>query len=62
MIKESGSRHLFVIGAVVGMLGGLILGSVATMELEDHIRKLLRRASRKLSNGQHSVRWELLGQ
>lgn len=62
MTKKRGRRSIFLLGALVGVLGGLILGSVATIELEDRVRKLARRMFQRLSDSRQRVRFELLGQ
>ena len=62
MRTETHRKNLFLLGALVGVLGGLIVGSVATLELEDKIRKLTRALVAKVFNRQQTVRWELLGQ
>lgn len=61
-MAKKGGRNLFLLGALVGVLGGLVVGSVATIELEDRIRVLTRRLIQRLSDSQQRVRFELLGQ
>lgn len=57
-----GSRNLFLLGALVGVLSGVVLGSVATIELGDKVASLFRHLARKISDRKQSVRFELLGQ
>ncbi len=61
-MAKHGGRNVFLLGALVGVLGGLVLGSVATIELEDRVRALVRKLARRLSDSQQRVRFELLGQ
>ncbi len=61
-MTHSDGRNLFLLGALIGVLSGVILGSVATIELGDRISGLVRQLVRKISDRQRSVRFELLGQ
>lgn len=62
MATQTHERNLFLVGALVGVLGGFIVGSVATIELEDKVRKLVHAQIARLFGRQQTIRWELLGQ
>lgn len=57
-----GGRNLFLLGALIGVLSGVVLGSIATVELGDKISALFRGIFRKIFDHKDSVRFELLGQ
>lgn len=60
MIRED--RNVFLVGALVGVLGGLVLGSVATAGVGDKLRDLVLRLAARLFGDQENIRFELLGQ
>ncbi|ACZ42660.1 hypothetical protein Tter_1754 [Thermobaculum terrenum ATCC BAA-798] len=55
-------RNLFIFGAVIGAIGGLVLGSIATYELGDYVTQLVRRLFRAITRKQEQVRFDLLSQ
>jgi hypothetical protein len=55
-------RNVFLVGALVGVLGGLVLGSVATAGVGDKLRDLVLRLAARLFGDQENIRFELLGQ
>lgn len=55
-------RNVFLVGALVGVLGGLVLGSVATVGIGDKVRDLTLRLAARLFGDQENIRFELLGQ
>lgn len=60
VIRED--RNVFLVGALVGVLGGLVLGSVATAGVGDKLRDLVLRLAARLFGDQENIRFELLGQ
>ena len=62
MTRNSRGRNLFLIGALIGVLSGVILRTVATVGIGDKVAELAHRLIRKLFGRQQSVRFELLGQ
>lgn len=62
MIPKTESRNVFLLGALVGMCGGIIVGSAATVGLGDRIGALTRQLVDRLLKDQDSIRFELLGQ
>lgn len=57
-----GGREVFWIGALVGLLGGVIVGSVAMLGVGDKIVPLLRALYRRWFGDGERIRFDLLGQ
>ncbi len=55
-------RNVFLLGALLGAFGGIILGSAATVGLGDRVGALVRHLFDRMFNEQESIRFELLGQ
>ncbi len=55
-------RGVFLLGALIGVLGGFIVGSVATAGIGDRVADLTRRLTNRLFDEQEAIRFELLGQ
>lgn len=62
MGAKRGGRQLFMLGALVGALGGFIAASIAAWGVGDRAGELLRRIGERLFDEQESIRFELLGQ
>ena len=62
MRAKRDGREVFMLGAFVGVLGGVIVGSIAAWGVGDRVGELLRRLGDKLFDEKESIRFELLGQ
>ncbi len=62
MKPSTESRNVFLLGALVGICGGIILGSAATVGLGDRVGAMARQLVDRLLKDQDSIRFELLGQ
>lgn len=57
-----GGRGLFLVGALVGVIGGIVLGSVATLGIGDKVGQLSRNLLGRLFDDGETIHFELLGQ
>ncbi len=53
---------MFLIGALVGVIGGVVLGSVATLGIGDKVGQLSRNLLGRLFDDGETIHFELLGQ
>ena len=62
MARKDNGRNIFLLGALIGVLGGVLLGTLATVELGDKVGNLAEALARKVWRRRPRVRFELLGQ
>jgi len=57
-----GGRGVFLIGALIGVIGGIALGSAATLSIGDKVSQLSRHLLDRLFDEGETIHFELLGQ
>ncbi len=62
MSRSDGERNLFLIGALVGIVSGVLVGTVATGGIGEQLVRLVNTVSNRLLGREQSVHFELLGQ
>jgi len=53
---------VFLIGALIGVIGGIALGSAATLSIGDKVSQLSRHLLDRLFDEGETIHFELLGQ